>query len=263
MMINKFSFPSLEINKKNIQYSIAAVVLYLFFLVINLPAKVVLSSISLPNNLVLSSISGSIWSGRAKNTKYSGIELGTIKWQLHPQNILLGEVSADISIINDKQYVNTEVVLSSSGKIELAETRFLINLSTLQPLIYGMPFSYSGKASGYFPVSFFKKNEYVGINGKLSLSNIELISPQHQTFGDFIIDFRAEKEGATSGKVKDSGGKLNLSGQLTLKKDGQFNASAKLAAREAGSSLEQMLSFLGKKDASGRVSLNSNFKLWR
>ena len=263
MMINDFSFPRLEFNKKNIIYSIAAGVLYLFFLVINLPAKIVLSSVNLPTNLVLSSVSGSIWSGGSKNVKYSGIELGSMKWQVHPLNILLGEVSANISIINNKQYVNTEVILSSSGKIELEETRFLINLSTLQPLTYGMPFSYLGKASGYFPVSFFKKNEYVGINGKLSLSSIELISPQHQTFGDFIIDFRAEKEGATSGQIKDNGGSLDLLGQLTLNKDGQFNVSAKLAAREAGSSLEQMLSFLGKKDASGRVSLSSNLKLWR
>ena len=126
-----------------------------------------------------------------------------------------------------------------------------------------MPFSYAGKASGYFPVSFFHKNNFVGLNGKLSLTSMEMISPQHQSFGDFIVDFRAEKEGATSGKIKDGGGELNLTGQLMLKKNGQFNFSAKLAARETGSSLEKTLSFLGRKDASGRVQVNNNFKLWQ
>ena len=235
----------------------------MFFLITNIPATVILSSVTLPDNVKLSSISGSIWSGKARQFKISGIDMGSINWELNPLNLIIGELSADVSIVNNKQYINTEVSLSSSGKIELEETRFLIDLSSLQPLIYGMPFSYTGKASGYFPVSFFHKNSYVGLNGKLSLTSMEMISPQRQSFGDFIVDFRAEKEGATSGKIKDSGGELNLTGQLMLKKNGQFNFSAKLAARESGSSLEKTLSFLGRKDASGRVKVHSDFKLWQ
>ena len=234
----------------------------MFFLITNLPASVVISSVSLPKNISLSSVSGTIWSGKAGNLTLSGINLGSVKWNLHPLNLILAELSADISILNNTQYINTELKLSYSGKVELQETRFSIDLTSLQPLTYGMPFSYSGKISGYFPVSYFYKNNYVGLNGKLSLSTIEMISPQQQYFGDFTVDFRAEKEGATSGKIKDSVGVINLNGQLMLKKDGEFNLSAKLAAREKGSSLEKMLDFLGKKDASGRVNFNSNFKLW-
>lgn len=235
----------------------------MFFLITNLPASVIFSSVTLPKNITLSSISGTVWSGKIRSLKFSGVELGSIKWELHPLNFILGELSADVSIINDKQYINTEINLSYSGKVELEETRFLIDLASLQPLTYGMPFSYTGKASGYFPVSFFHKNNYVGLNGKLSLTSMEMISPQRQSFGDFTVDFRAEKQGSTSGQLKDSGGVLDITGQLMLKKNGQLNLSAKLAAREAGSSLEKALSFFGKKDASGRVQFNSNFKLWR
>lgn len=263
MMKINYSLPDFSFNKKNIQYILIILALYLFFLITSLPATVILSSITLPNNIKLSSISGTIWSGKVRQFKVSGIDMGSIKWELHPLNLIMGELSADVSVVNDKQYINTEVKLSYSGKIELEETRFLVDLSSLQPLIYGMPFSYAGKASGYFPVSFFHKNNYIGLNGKLSLTNMEMISPQRQSFGDFIIDFRAEKEGATSGQIKDSGGVLDISGQLMLKKSGQLNFSAKLAAREMGGSLEKALSFLGKKDASGRVQVNSNFKLWR
>jgi len=263
MMKINYSLPGFSLNKKNIQYVLIIITLYLFFLITSLPATVFLSSITLPNNIKLSSISGTIWSGKVRQLKISGIDLGSVTWKLHPLNLIMGELSADVSVVNDKQYINTEVNLSSSGKIELEETRFSIDLTSLQPLIYGMPFSYAGKASGYFPISFFHKNNYVGLNGKLSLTSMEMISPQRQSFGDFIVDFRAEKEGATSGQIKDSGGVLDISGQLMLKKNGQLNFSAKLAAREAGSSLEKALSFLGRKDASGRVQINSNFKLWR
>lgn len=262
MKIN-YSLPKFSFNKKNIQYILIVIVLYLLFLITSIPAAVVLSVVNLPKNLSLTAISGTVWSGKVQQLNYMGISFGAVSWDLHPLNLMLGELSADISIINNEQYINTEASISSSGKIELEETRFLIDLSSLQPLIYGMPFSYAGKASGYFPVSFFHKNNFVGLNGKLSLTSMEMISPQHQSFGDFIVDFRAEKEGATSGKIKDGGGELNLTGQLMLKKNGQFNFSAKLAARETGSSLEKTLSFLGRKDASGRVQVNNNFKLWQ
>ena len=51
---------------------------------------------------------------------------------------------------------------------------------------------------------------------------MEIISPQRQSFGDFVVDFRAEKEGATSGRIKDSGGQLSVDGKLNLSKNGQF-----------------------------------------
>lgn len=229
---------------------------------INLPANIVLSLYSIPDNIKFTSVTGTVWSGKVNKLKYAGIDFGSVDWELHPLHLIFGELNADISFVNRKQYIQSAVSLFPSGKIELEETRFLIDLSSLQPLTYGMPFSYAGKASGYFPVSHFHKNNYVGINGELSLSNIQMISPQQQSFGDFLINFRAEKEGATSGNIKDNSDVLELSGRILLNKKGKLNLSAKLAANQAGSSLERVISFLGPKDASGRVQLNSTLSLW-
>ena len=259
----QLSFSQFSFNKENIKYILAIVALYVFFLIINLPASIIISNLSLPSNIKFSSVTGTIWSGKARQVKVSGIKLGLVNWELHPFSLLIGNLSADIYIANNKQYIETEISISSSGKIDLEETRFSIDLSSLQPLTYGMPVSYSGKVSGYFPVSYFYKNHHVGVNGKLSLNSIEMISPQQQSFGDFTVNFRAEKEGATSGRVKDSGGALNVEGQLTLSKLGLFNLSAKISARDKNSSLAQMIGFFGRKDASGSVQLNNSFKLWR
>ena len=260
----KFNYPlpHLSFNKNNIKIILSIVTLYLFFLIINIPANFLLANLNLPKNVSINSVSGTVWSGKIGQLQVSSINFGRVSWNLSPLNLLVGELSADIAIINDEQFINSKVNVSSSGKVELEETRFSIDLSTLAPLTYGMPFAYSGKASGYFPVSFFLKNNFVGINGKLSLANIKMISPQEQTFGDFVVDFRAENEGATSGKIKDMGGVLDVAGLLDLNKKGLFNLSAKLAVRESDAALEQMLSFLGTKDASGRVQLNSSIKLW-
>lgn len=260
----KINFPAINFSffKRNIKTISAVVGLYLFFLIINFPASVILSNIILPANITIASVAGTVWSGSIERLKVSSLDVGSVRWELNPLSLVIGELSADVFIVNNKQYINSEVNISPSGKVKLEETSFSIDLSSLAPLTYGMPFSYSGKASGYFPVSFFHKNNYVGINGKLSLAKIKMISPQQQSFGDFVIDFRAENQGATSGKITDSGGELKVDGQLNLTKKGMASISAKLAAREVGGTLENVLSFLGQKDASGRVQLNSSVKLW-
>lgn len=260
--VPEFTFSKFSFNKENLKYVLAIISLYVFFLIANLPANIFLSLVSLPSNVSINSVTGTAWSGKAKQVSVSGIQLGAVNWQIHPLSLLIGYLSVDINAVNNQQYINTELSLSSSGKMDLEETRFSIDLSSLQPLTYGMPVSYVGKASGYFPVSFFHKNNYVGVNGKLNLSGIEMTSPQQQSFGDFVVDFRAENEGATSGKISGTGGALDIDGQLSLSKLGMLDVSAKIAAREANSSLAQMIVFFGKKDASGRIQVNSNLKLW-
>lgn len=162
MEISK-TWSDFSFNKKNIKYILIIGLLYLLFLITNLPASVVLSAVNLPGNLTLSLISGTVWSGKAQQLRYAGISFGAVSWNLHPLNLMLGELSADISIVKNEQYIKTAANISTSGKIELQETRFSIDLSSLQPLTYGMPFSYSGNASGYFPVSYFHKNNYMGV----------------------------------------------------------------------------------------------------
>lgn len=260
--MNNYLLPALSYSKKNIKTILFFIALYLFFLIITLPAKVALSAINFPANVKITSVSGTFWSGNAGQLSISNIDFGSVSWEIHPLHFFIGELSADVSIVNGKQYIITEVDLSPSGQIELEDTRFLIDLSMLQPLTYGMPFSYAGNISGYFPASSLYKDNHIEINGKLSLSNIEMISPQRESIGNFVIDFRSENEGSTSGKIKDTDGLLNIAGKLLLAKDGQFNISAKLKVRESGSSLEKVLLFLGKKDAGGRIQLNSHFNLW-
>lgn len=245
------------------KFILAAVVAYLFFLLLNFPASVVISALELPANVKVNGISGTAWSGNIRSLYISGVNLGKVSWKLQPSYFLIGAVAADVSIVKDQQHIKSWVKLSPSGEVELEETRFKINLSSLQPLIYGMPFSYGGMASGYFPISHFYKDNYVAMNGKLSLKNIEMLSPQRQAFGGLDIHFRAEKDGMTTGRLKETGEQLAVTGNLSINKDGVLRLSAKLAAHQKGSTLENVISFLGPRDAKGQVLLNNRFKLWQ
>lgn len=261
MIVDKL--PEYLNNVNKIKISLMVLFFYIFFLLISLPASVVLSFVTLPQNIKLSSVSGTIWSGIAYDVKLetTAIELGTIQWQLQPLNLIIGELALDISVVKGDEYINSEMKIRSSGKLELTESRFLIDLASLKPLTYAMPFSYSGKVSGFFPSAFIYRNNHIVLDGELSLKKLRLTSPQNLLFGDFKIDFMPEKEGATSAKIKDLGGPISISGQMKLDKKAKLKIFTRLSARDKDVDIENVLSLLGKKDSSGRTEFNYNLQL--
>lgn len=248
-------------NKKS-RFILLILFLYIFFILKNIPAGFVLSQISMPANVVLSSVSGTLWKGTVAKVRYLNIDLGELNWNLHPLNLLTGNLSADVFLGTGEEYVKSEVEMTISGKIKLEETRFSMKLSSLQPLTYGMPVAYSGKIEGYLPVSYIRKNNYMSINGNVSFSNLMLLSPQEQLLGDFSLGMRAENDGATSCLIRDVAGPFELNGKCSLTKKGKFSLLSTIAVREANSDLDSMLRFLGNQDSTGRVAFNYSLNLW-
>ncbi|MCK5723001.1 MAG: hypothetical protein KAI84_10725, partial [Gammaproteobacteria bacterium] len=80
MKIN-YSLPDFSYNKRNMKIILIVIALYLFFLITTLPATVALAAINLPKNITLSSISGTIWSGNARQFHVSGVALGSVNWE--------------------------------------------------------------------------------------------------------------------------------------------------------------------------------------
>ena len=246
-MIN-FSF-----KKTYLKYIVAFIFIYLIFLLSSLPAKFIFSIAKLPENIKVSSVTGTIWSGKIKQLSISSIKLGSVSWRIHPERLILGQLSSDISLNKKEQFFLANISVSALGRFEIKETKFYIDSTLLQPLIYGMPFSFTGTAEGSFPSITFLENNYIRMNGKISIKDANLISPQQQLFGDFVARFNTEKENETLVIVKSVDSPLILSGKINLTETGAIDVSAKMAARNDEYELDKMLLFFGEKDEQGQV----------
>ena len=260
-MNHKLAFP-LRLNRSTFYWIAASILIYLFFLSLYLPASVVISKLSLPPGVSLYGISGTVWSGKAERLSVRGVQAGSVKWELSPWSLLLLKPAASISILNGRQFFLSRVSVSSSGKMELHDTRFNIALSTLQPLIYGMPFAYEGQAAGFFADIYFYRDHFIGINGKLTLTGLKLVSPQQQHLGDYVAAFQQEKAGATSIRITSTQAELDIDAQVMLEKNGLAKVIAQMTVAKAGNHIDKMIAMLGKKDSRGRVMLRQQFKLW-
>ena len=258
----KFKNIFVFVNKPSVKISAAVVGLYLIFLLATAPASILFSNIKLPPNLRITSVSGTVWNGRIEHVEFSGIQVGSVQWVVHPLALLLGSLSVDIEIKNKAQYLTTTMKLSPLKKIQLEGTLFDVDLALFQPLIYGMPIAYSGQAKGALPHFSFKKNDSISLNGKMSLNAIKLISPQQQEFGNFIIDFNSINEKSIKAVIRDDNAPLKLNGNIDLDHLGQLKLATQFSALEENSSLDKMLDFLGRADEKGQRQFETSFTLW-
>lgn len=67
---------------KKVFFVLGCIVLYLFFLIILVPANVVASWLPLPKEIQIGQVSGSIWQGQATNIVILGQSIETLNWSL-------------------------------------------------------------------------------------------------------------------------------------------------------------------------------------
>ncbi len=244
------------------RYLALVVGLYLFFLLARFPAAVALNMVELPDTIRIGSVTGTIWSGQANRVVLRGISLEQIKWRLSPWALLVANLSLDVEARQQKQFAMTQLQLGLSGNIALYQTRFSFDLAMLQPLFYGLPLAYEGKASGYFPELQWKKQHHVVVNGKLSLTGIGLLAPRQQQLGDYVVRFQAEKNAASSFVIQDAEAQLGLDGRGVISKDGMLDLAVELDTRGVTEDIRQTLAMLGRKTAQDGIYIKQQLRLW-
>lgn len=86
----------------NVKWVLAALGVYVFFLVYTLPAAHVIGRVSLPEQVNISGVSGSIWEGKAEVLVVAGLPIDNLKWDLSFFPLLWGNLSLDLDAGNNR-----------------------------------------------------------------------------------------------------------------------------------------------------------------
>jgi len=247
--------------KKQIKYFFFFGFVFLFFLVETFPVSVAISRLPIPKHIEVIGISGTIWSGNIKQVRISGVSVGSLRWSILLSRLFFGELAIDASIEKKEGNIKSIVRIFPSGKVELNDTSFNIDLSSVEPSMYGFPVEYKGVVSGVFPKSTFIKNTFLGLNGKVSVDSLTLTYPQYQKFGDFHINFQENKNGSTFIKTKSLNASLKFDAKGLITKLGEVNVKANINASD-DITLNNVVALLGEQKASGDVVMEYRAALW-
>ncbi len=241
-----------------------SILLYLFFLISNLPANLVISWVVPKSNAGFSIISpeGSIWSGKVASIGAKGINFNNFEWDLNFFPLLYGNISIDF-VFGDKESHGTGAVNLSltSNKIEIDDLEARMPISLFEPLIIGVPAKLDGQLSVHFDSIIFAPGDEILAKGNLVWNSAAVTVLQTVQLGDLKLSLLPQDKGS-HGVLKDAGGPLILDGTVQLSNKGEYQAAIKVGTRStAEAALKQSMPFLGKAGPDGKIQIRRNGRL--
>ncbi len=82
--------------KAKILWTLAAVLTFVCFLVVYMPATFLLQGQSLPKGLNIYGVTGTVWNGKAQAVVIEGTPVTNVEWQLSGLSLLIGGIHAEV-----------------------------------------------------------------------------------------------------------------------------------------------------------------------
>lgn len=188
-------------------WGLVALLLYLFFLLLALPAQRVAAWAGLP----LSEIRGSLWQGTA--TLHAGREpIRNVRWALHPVWPWQGVLGARVEAEHLGWQAAGDLRLGWSGALHLSEATVSGPLDS--PLLARrMPLPVAGQARLHIPRADWQGGLASAEGVVLEVFRLRVMLGEPLALGDLAGGIEV-REGRLDGRLRDSGGPLELAGRL-------------------------------------------------
>jgi len=232
------------------------VILYLLFLVINLPANVVwsLAPQQFKRDISVSSLQGSAWSARADSLIVNGLELGKTNWTINPLLLFIGKLGGQINVRNAMGQAQSGFTIQSNQLVELSNLTGEFNAAVLDPVI--RPFTLAGIIKGKLNTLQLQRKAFISANGTLQWNNASITGVQEVALGNVLLNVTHESKG-TRLQVSNEGGLIAINGDIRVAGNGRYTLNLLVSNRDKSrKDIEGMLAVLGRADAQGRVRLN-------
>jgi len=254
----------IEFFQRNWKIISISILLYCFFLVSNLPAKMVISwAVPKSNNaLSITSPQGTIWSGKMASIGAKGVNINNFEWDLNLLPLLYGNISIDFVFGDEESHGTGSINLSlSSNKIDVDNLEARLPISMLTPLMIGVPAKLDGQLHAHFDSIVYAPGEEIMAKGNLVWNSAAVTVLQTVQLGDLKLSLTPRDKGS-HGVLKDAGGPLILEGTVQLSNKGQYQAAIKVGTRStAEAALKQSMPFLGQAGSDGKVQIRRSGRL--
>ncbi|WP_130803521.1 type II secretion system protein N [Acinetobacter ihumii] len=186
-------------KSKHLTWWIFAVIAFLVFVVLQIPANWLISKFS-KNNQTLSNVSGNIWQGQADWRK--GDLHGSIHWNSRPLDLFLLRVGADVEIHSANTQLNGVLGYGFGKKLIIRQFNGQIAPETLKTLV-----------NWQWPANSIQLKD-VELNYQKEKGFAQAEGQLHWGGGELIYTFAQRQERmnmpSLQGKLQDSDGRLNI-----------------------------------------------------
>ena len=248
-------------RSKNIVISLF---IYLIFLVVFIPAKVIVALMPLPDDVKIVNVTGTLWRGTASHIDVMGKSFDQINWALNPWTLMLGKVKVDLRI------GSKATPFQSNGNIQIGFSGIGISeltLNTNAGFLFGdqrLPFRTQAQGELALHIVSFSQGKPLcqQLQGTALLHHINV----NNQFGDFPLGELKFRLGCDQGQIvlttKESDNRLGLTGSAIIGDGNRYKVAAKLKpVSTLPDTIINNLYYLGQPDDQGYYSINYQGKL--
>ncbi len=234
-------------------------VAFAFFLVATTPARFALQYLPANLPLRLLGVDGTVWNGQATQAIWQNQPIGRIEWRLHPLPLLLGKISAEVTIDGNGITARGKVAVSSDQTIVLTDTTVDATLERL-PLPRDLMATPGGRGHADIHFARIEKHWPTKLNANVTWSPATLVAPFELELGKATLKLTGKGD-TLSGSLRGSGA-LNSKGKLTLSRNGAFSANIRIAPTdETPRELRDILPMIGRPDSRGAITIRQSMQL--
>ena len=188
---------------------------YLLVLVATFPAARLSGMLLDPDaDLSLKGVSGSVFSGKAAQLVYQGLDIGPVHWQFRPLALLLGRVDYRIELTSPANHGHLSVGKTLTGRTDVHD----IDIELLPDRLVNHYSPVTVDTSGTVHLVFESFNpgaDYSDeVSGQLEWRDAVILEPMNLVLGQLALDVMTE-DGELVGLIS-NGGELGASGELAL-----------------------------------------------
>ncbi|XOV80156.1 MAG: type II secretion system protein N [Aestuariibacter sp.] len=239
--------------------AVAAIVLYVLFLLATLPAQQIIPRLSLPNTVAISGVSGTIWNGNASSVYANGIRIYNLDWSVSPWALLVGNLTAELKGGSRRQADQVAIAgqfTLSTNHIAAQDAQIFIPTDMV---IANLPIPLPVNASGRFKVDleearYSQQCEQLQATGEWLNSGV-MGTAGNIPLGNFKADLMCES-GNIQIKVTPPN-QLGLEAIANVAKSGSISVQGKFrVAPELPKEVHDAARFFGNPDAQGFYQIN-------
>jgi general secretion pathway protein N len=246
--------------KKALKYILLGVVMYVIFMVANLPAPWRFSP-GLQSRLggwMLYGVQGTLWQGRAAVVKSRNLQVENLHWDLQPASLLWGRLETALRFKYAGEPATLTLGRSITGTWHVDDVDMELPAARLTPLLRLPGAELGGRLAVKLASLTVKKGRVTAATGNVTWDKAALRRPVAVELGAFTVKLKTGADGV-EGTLLDHGGAVQAQGVVKLSANGRYQFTATFASRDPRQPLiSQGLRLFGNPGADGRVKYSAS-----
>jgi general secretion pathway protein N len=221
-------------------------------LVVTFPARIAYQWVSSPF-LAMSGISGSVWSGKAREFSTFGIYLRDLEWRIRPLQILTGKIAYSITGSPVSGFFQSKIAIGLDGTMTLTDLSAALPLQMVERAAH-VP-GLRGEASLQFERVQLVDGRASILEGTLTIADLVVPVVHQGSLGGYKAEFFSQNNGIVA-SVEDTDGVVDLAGSLQIKPDTSYSFLGQVIAKpNTPDAVREQMRFLGPANERGQQEI--------